>query len=58
MRWAIAFCVGMVAVPAPHHTLAWLCLLPFCAHTYRALRATDRYLYGRARYQLQKKRKR
>lgn len=37
VNWAIAFVVGMVAIPPPHHTWAWLCLAPFCWHVWWTL---------------------
>lgn len=48
IRWALAFVVGMAAVPPPHNTWAWLCLLPFCWHFWRTLGLIQALVRARA----------
>lgn len=57
LRWAAAWMIGIVSVPAPHHTWAWLCLLPFLFHLWRALAAGERYIAARVRLQFEQARR-
>lgn len=49
VTWAFAFVTGMLAVPPPHHTWAWLCLVPFCWHFWHTLGFIQAVIQARVR---------
>lgn len=47
VHWAVVFAVGMLAVPPPHHTWAWLALAPMCWHYWRLLMSINALIRAR-----------